>query len=185
MEEFVKRRSFDELRRVAAGCGLDEQDAFNDVADSMEVTGRLVPRSSQGEFKQLLAKWLFEFFQQYHSRCLERWLAKCGNVRDYEARERLWFDSFEPLWVAGCNVAKDLQLSNIRRVFISWRSIHPDNLTEADQKAWEAWFDRGVSQSIATFRETQRRAMANTLRDLEGYDNTSTLNMLSAEREQV
>lgn len=176
MEELLEKESVNELRRVAEGCRLDPQDAFNDVADSMEIANKLVRRSSLGkEVKQWLPGWLVEFFQQYHTRCFERWLAKCGNLRDYKARERLWFESFESLWVAGCNVAKDFQLSNIKRGLINWRSIHTDDLTKASQEAvaaWsdelQTWFDKVVSQSIAAFRETQRQVMAKTFREVEG-----------------
>lgn len=176
MEELRKKESVNELYRLAEDCGLDPQDAFNDVADSMEIANKLVRRSSPGkEVQQWLPVWVEKFFEEYHTRCFERWLAKCGNLKDYKARERLWFESFEPLFVAGCNVAKDSQLSNVKMGLTYWRSIHSDNLTRADQEAvaewsdeWQAWYDKIVSQCIAMLRETQRRVMAKTFREVEG-----------------
>ena len=193
-------RKADELSRIAGVCGLDAKDALEDIASSMEAANRLVLfkkfRGGRGDTEPLdnaalkeilnvfLGEWWVVFLQQYFLKCNRRWQAKCLSSRDYQSMESLWLQSFEPLYITGCTIAKDAHMKSYKDTFAEL-ALESGDLTKIQREELEAWVDRLARDmdevllvSIAEFKEKQRRVMAETLKALREYDNASLLGKL-------
>lgn len=185
-----------ELEAIAAFCGLSGSDAIDDIADSLGKAKSIVAlqfpqgRSSEdwAPFMEAWVKWWHTFLQEYSLKCVKRWVAKCGNLRDTQIMEELWADWFEPLWLTGCSIARHLQLRNLKVGVTTVFSKHSENLSnseredlQADLKAWVDWCDKwaeGALLIIAEFKEKQRQAIQRTLGELREYDEASLLGKL-------
>ena len=185
------------LIRTAAACGVDPHDVLDDVANSFDKPNELVahlrPQYTEvnkdwGSVMGVWGKWWIIFMQEYSSKCLKRWIAKCGDSRDTRSMEQLWVQYFEPLWVAGCEVAKYVRVKNLKDGAAAVLSRHSQNLSDTEQKevqddlrAWLEWCDNcgeGASQLIVEFKEKLRQAVRETLKDLREYDGASLLGKL-------
>ena len=102
-----------ELYRAAIVCGMDIEDAFDDVADSIGAAVKAVPSISAEVPEDSISRYWSTFLTTYSGKCQKRWFRQCGKSQDYKAMEKLWFASFEPIWIVGCNLAKENQLKSI------------------------------------------------------------------------
>lgn len=187
-----------ELQVVAAACGLDASAALDDIADSFEKPNKVAAslNFSQDRFSEdwapvmdVWAKWWGTFLEEYSLKCVKRWIAKCGHLKDTQIMEKLWLQYFEPLWVAGCNIAKHVRLKDLKDGVTAVFSRHSENLSsteredlQADLQAWIDWCDKwgeAVLLVTAEFKEKHRRAIAHTLRELREYDEASLIGKLS------
>ena len=102
--------------------------------------------------------------------------------------EKLWIESFEPLWMAGCNVARQMQIKNLKAGVATFFSRHSENLSnseredlQGDLSAWVDWCDQWGEVAllvIAEFKEKQRQAIAQVLKELREYDKASLVEKL-------
>jgi len=192
-------KEVNELHRVATVCGVNPNDALDDIADSFEKPNKLAtsPRFSQDRLTEDWAphmeawiKWWGMFLEEYSLKCVKRWMAKCGDLRDTKTMEKLWLESFEPLWVAGCDIAKRGRVKDLKDGFNALFSRHSKNLSDTEQKelqddlqAWVEWCDKwgeGALLIIAEFKEKQTRAITQSLKELRGYDEASLLGKLKS-----
>ena len=186
-----------ELQVIAAACGIDVNDALDDIADSFEKPNKLAAslhfsqdRLSEdwGPHMEVWVKWWGAFLEEYSLKCVKRWIAKCGDLRDTQSMEKIWLQYFEPLWVAGCNIAKHVRVKDLKGVATTVSSSHSENLShteredlQADLQAWVDWCDKWGEATlliIAEFKEKQRQAIAQTLEELRGYDEATLLGKL-------
>ena len=186
-----------ELQVIAVACGLAASDVLDDIADSFDKPNKLAALAhfSQNRLSEdwaphmeVWVKWWGIFLEEYSSKCVKRWVAKSGNLKDSQSMEKLWLESFEPLWVAGCDIAKRGRVKDLKDGFTAIFSRHLKNLSDperedlqADLQAWVDWCDKwgeGALLIIAEFKEKQRQAIAQTLRDLREYDEASLLGKL-------
>lgn len=186
-----------ELQVIAAACGLDASDVLDDIADSFEKPNKLaaLPHFSQNRLsddwvphREAWIKWWGIFLEEYSLKCVKRWVAKSGNLKDSQSMEKLWLESFEPLWVAGCDIAKRGRVKDLKDGFTAIFSRHSENLSkserqdlQADLQAWVDWCDKwgeGAQLIIDKFKGKQRQAITQTLKDLREYDETSLLGKL-------
>jgi hypothetical protein len=186
-----------ELQIIAIACGLDVSDALDDIADSFERPNKLatLPRFSQDRHTEdwdshmeVWVKWWGTFLEEYSLKCVKRWIAKCGDLRDTQTMQKIWLQYFEPLWVAGCDIAKHARVKDLKDGVATVFSRHSENLRnseredlQADLQAWVDWCDKwgeGALLIIAEFKEKQRQAIAQSLKELRGYDEASLLGKL-------
>lgn len=169
-----------ELYRIAIACGMDYRDAFDDVADSIGAAVKAMPSISPEAPEDSISRYWLTFFRTYSVKCQERWFLRCGKSKDYEAMEKLWLTSFEPVWIAGCNLAKQNQSQSLSKGFNDIYPRYSDKLNEDDEeslKRWAddllAWLDEGIPKMIAEFKESQRNARLRTMEELKEYDGAS------------
>jgi len=186
-----------ELQVIAVACGLDVSDALDDIADSFDKPNKLAisPRFSQDRrtedwdsHMEVWVKWWSTFLEEYSLKCIKRWIAKCGDLTNAQTMEKLWLQYFEPLWLAGCNIAKHVRVKDLKDGVATSFSRHSENLSnsergdlQADLQAWVDWFEKwgeGALLIIAEFKEKQRQAIAQTLKELKEYDEASLLGKL-------
>jgi hypothetical protein len=193
----MEQPEFRELEVIAASCGLDGSDAIDDMTDSFDKASKSTaslhfPQGRLSEDRAPLAeawvKWWRTFLEEYSLKCVKRWVAKCGNLRDTQIMEKLWLQCFEPLWLTGCGTAVYLQVRNLKVGVITSFSRHSEKLSDseredlqADLQRWVDWCDQWgevASLIITEFKEKQRQAIVQTLKELKEYDEASLLGKL-------
>ncbi|MBA7495794.1 hypothetical protein ES702_06385 [subsurface metagenome] len=169
-----------ELYRAAIACGMDIEDAFNDVAGSIGMTIKAVPSFNVNDLQSSIQKWWSIFLTTYSLKCINRWSKQFGKSKDYQAMEELWFTSFEPLWIAGCNFARENQLQVLGRGLKKAVPRHSDKNSGDNEESLKEWADGFLAQLndtipeiITEFKGRQRKAMSRTLEELKEYDKAS------------
>ncbi len=169
-----------ELYRTAIACGMTIEDAFDDVAGSIGIAIKTVPSFNVNDLESSIQKWWTTFLTTYSSKCIKRWSKQLGKSKDYEAMEKLWLTSFEPLWMAGCNFAKQNQIQVLGKGLNKAVPRDSDKNSgdgEESQREWADGFlaqlNEAIPEIIAGFKERQRKAMSRTLEELKEYDGVS------------
>jgi len=169
-----------EFHKAAIACGMDIKDAFDDVTGSVGIACKAVPSFNVDDLACSIQKWWTTFLTTYSSKCIKRWSKRLGKSKDYEATEKSWLTSFEPLWIAGCNLAKQSQLHLLSKGLnkaISPYSGKNSGDSEESLREWAddflAQLDEAIPEIIAGFKERQRTAMSRTLVELKEYDRAS------------
>lgn len=177
-------RETEELCRIAEPCGIDPNAVLDDIAHSIEIANKAAYTSRHDPLTLFFSKSWVAFLEAYFLKCQRRWLAKCGSTTDYQSMEKLWLESFEPLWLFGCNIAKDVVLNNVKKVSPMFAENHP-SLSKTGRESLQAFgdeyvseLDRAFSQGIITFKEKQRQIVAKNLKRLAKYDKASSLEKL-------
>jgi len=183
MEELKAERN--ELYKAAVACEMDIEDAFDDVADSIDVATKVTSSISPKDLGNSIAGYWSTFLPTYSSKCIKRWSKRCGKSKDYKAMEKLWITSFEPVWMAGCNLAKADQLHRMSGIYDSVVSRFPDKLSKNEEESLERWAEDLLTQLtesipgiITEFKERFRKTMPRTLEELKEYDSASFLGKL-------
>ena len=179
MKEQLKAEG-SELYKAAVACGMDIKDAFDDVADSIDAAVKVVPSISPKDPGTSIQKYWSTFLTTYSVKCQRRWFTRCGKSKDYEAMEKLWVTSFEPVWIAGCNLAKANQLHKISGIYDSLSSRFTDKPTKDEEESLRRWvdgllsgLDEPITKTIDEFKERQRKARSRTMEELKEYDGAS------------
>lgn len=167
MEEIAERVF--ELKRAAIACGLEPDQAVDDVAEASRVAGQVTSDSEEGSAEKVV-KWWHAFHADYSFRCVGRWQAKCGNSGNYDAMGRLWLEYFEPMWLAGCNYVKELSIQSVRGGYdkiaspYSAKGISSDDLNKLKQYCNGVADDleKVISSEIAVFKTIQRQYLSRT-----------------------
>jgi len=174
-----------ELCDAAVACGIDFRDAFDDVADSIDTAVKAVPSISQKDPDNTIQKYWSSFLRTYSGKCQKRWFTQCGKSEDYESMEKLWMTSFEPVWIAGCNVAKQTSLQNLSELYRDITSRSTEKLNKDSLESFKKWnddlvaqFDEVITKVIAEYKDLAREATSHSLRELKGYDKDSFLGKL-------
>ena len=186
-----------EFHRIAVVCGVDINDARDDIIDSMKIAYEIAAHIdfSQDQLTEdwdqclkAWCKWWDCFLQQYSSKCVKRLVTKSGDLKDTRSMEKLWLESFESLWEAGCKITKCSRVISTKNGFTEIFSSHSKNLSETECKKlqdnlqeWIDWCDELGEDTlliISAFKEKQRRAFAQTARDLEEFNEASLLGKL-------
>lgn len=177
----------DRLRKAAIDCQLEDDVEFDDVSDAVERANKIASGFSGGleNLNENALKWWAAFLEQYSIKCFRRWKDKCANSKEYEAMNHLWLDRFEPLWLAGCDLAKTLNIANKKKFFSELISQAPRSLGAADKEPitrWEnefyVWLTKAQSEMIDDYRNIQRQAIAKTLTEMRKYDKDSPFGKL-------
>ena len=102
--------------------------------------------------------------------------------------EGLWLRDFEPLRVAGFNIAKDARMKDLRDGIATVFSKRSEDVAhserdslEADRQVVTEWFERfGEAASLvaAGVQEAQRQAVSHAVKELGQYDRASLLGNL-------
>lgn len=169
-----------ELYRAATACGIDIEDAFDDVAGSIGIAIKAVPSFNVNDLQSSIQKWWSTFLITYSLKCINRWSKQFGKSKDYQAIEKLWFASFEPLWIAGCNFAKQNQLLMLSKGLNKAVPRYSDKNSGNGEESLRGWADdflvqlnEAIPDIIGGFKERQRKAMSRTLVELKEYDGAS------------
>ncbi len=169
-----------ELFRVAKKCGMDPNDAVEDLAQSVEEANRRAGLPASFKDENDFARWWIVFFEQHTLKCIGRWQARCASPRDYEAMRSQWGD-YEVVWQAGCEFQIALGSSNLlkhHQAFLDKLSAEGKPVSASDNEALLSWFQRredAVRTGLASHKEKQREAVAQTLVKLKEYDQASML----------
>ena len=105
---------------------------------------------------------------------------RCGKSKDYEAMEKLWLTSFEPLWIAGCDFAKQNQIQMLGNGLNKAVPRYSDKNSGDGKESLRGWADGFLAQLnetipeiIAVFKKRQRKARSRVLEELKEYDRAS------------
>ena len=169
-----------ELYRATIACGMDIKDASDDVFGSIFIAIKAVPSFNVNDLESSIQKWWSTFLTTYSGKCQKRWFMRCGKSKDYEAMEKLWLTSFEPLWIAGCNFAKQNQLLMLSKGLNKAVPRYSDKNSGNGKESLRGWADdflvqlnEAIPDIIGGFKERQRKAMSRTLVELKEYDGAS------------
>ncbi len=160
-----------ELKKAAIACGLEPDQAVDDVAEACEAAYQVVPDTEEDSAEKVV-RWWHAFHGAYSLRCVGRWQAKVGNSRNYEAMERLWLEYFEPMWLAGCNYVKELSIQSVRggydkivsRYSAKGTKFSSDDLNKLKQYCNNVADDieKVISSQIAKVKIIQRQTLSRT-----------------------
>jgi hypothetical protein len=172
-----------ELEVMAALCKLNPDSVVDDIAISVEATNKLAKSfHSKDEIKDPYLRWWDVFLKEWSYKCVVKWLDQYGDSKDYQRIQESWF-SFEILWVTGCDIVR-ITRSNELKESIS-KAIARESPSQTDvEDTWQWYndstkqFDETVGKMIELFKEKQRKAITQTLKDLEGYDKDSLIGKL-------
>lgn len=172
----------DRLRKAAIDCQLEDGVEFDDVADAMEMANKLAstfPGDLEHLWESALKAWA-AFLEQYSVRCFKRWQDRCANSKEYESMNQLWLDRFEPLWLAGCDLAKTQNIGDKKTSLSEIVSLSSQGLDDTDKGSIKSWANEflaklpeALSEMIDNYKNTQRQAVAQTLTELREYDKAS------------
>jgi hypothetical protein len=162
----IAERAF-ELKKAAIACGLEPDHAIDDLAEACGVAEQVVPDSEEHK----AVKWWPVFLKDYSVRCVGRWQAKYGNLRNDEAMEKLWRECFEPIWLAGCNYVKDLAIHNVRGRYDKIASKDAGRFDSQDLQKLKQYcnsvaddLDKVISSEITKFTALQRDTLSKVIR---------------------
>ncbi len=156
-----------ELKKAAIACGLEPDYAVDDVAEACGIAEKLVPDSEENKAE----KWWPAFLKDYSVKCVGRWQAKCGNLRNDEAMERLWLEYFEPMWLAGCNYVKGFAIQNVRDRYDKIASKDAGRFDSQDLQKLKQYcnsvaddLDKVISSEITKFTFLQRETLIKVIK---------------------
>ncbi|MEE8470980.1 MAG: hypothetical protein V3S51_06595 [Dehalococcoidia bacterium] len=125
------------------------------------------------------SRWWNVFLRQYGNRCLSRWRDKCGQWSDRQYVERLWTESFVPLQMAGCEIAKQVRLTQVNQAVVALSDSPEVSVTQSEEAAqWAARLDDTLSKLIASHTELQKQDVTRSLKDLAEHDSGFRLGRL-------
>lgn len=172
-----------EFEVVAAMCKVNAEEVLEDMAVSIETTNKLTKSLHfEDETKDPYLQWWSTFLEEWRSKCFRRCLA---NVETQETNREwaLWFGGFEALWVAGCDMVRISRLNDLREGIS--KVIARESPSESDIEEIWRWhnkstkeLDKAVLKMINLFKEKQRQAFAQVLKELREYDKASLLEKL-------
>jgi hypothetical protein len=158
-----------ELRAIAIQCELNTNELIDEISASMQVANDKSQKTAFScelntnelidDWSSWLAHWWWIFLEQWGRKCLTKWSAKFEASKDYEIMHKSWFDYFEPLWLAGCDIARIQQLSN---------PVFGDDKGKLRQ--WMHVNDQFVLNTIDRFKKMQRQVITNVLKKVRQYD---------------
>ena len=180
-----------ELKKAAIACGLEPDQAVDDVAEASGVAGQVTPDAE--EDRDRADKWWAAFLRDYSVRCVGRWQAKCGYSRNYGAMERLWLEYFEPMWLAGCNYVKDLAIQNVRGRYDKIACKDTGRLSSEDLQKLKQYcngvaddLEKVISSKIANFAILQRETLSRVIKQArQYYEGETVLNVIPVAAEDV
>jgi hypothetical protein len=162
--------------KIAVACRINASEMLSEIAKSMQAASNVAKTRRSRDETWLL--WWHTFFREWSSKCFFRWFARCGDSKDYQAMQNLWLQSFEPLWVAGCDVARIERLNGLRKIPWQFISSPPESATQAGEEAmWQYLdsMDEWFRKAIDIFKDTLRTVFVRTLKDLKAYDKDSPI----------
>ncbi len=181
MEQLKKKAR--ELEVMATVCKVNAEEVLEDIAVSVETTNKLMESlNSQDETKDPYLQWWATFLEEWSGKCFRRFLGKHGDSKDYERMQNLWF-GFEILWVVGCDMVRITRLNELREGISAVIARESPSKTDIE-KIWR-WhdestnqLDEAVSKMVDLFKEKQRQAITQILKELREYDEASLLGKL-------
>lgn len=182
-KEQLKKKTRD-LEVMAAVCKVNPEEALEDIAVSVETTNNKFAESlrPQDETKDPYLGWWAIFLEEWSYKCAARWLGKYRDSKDYERMQNLWF-GFEILWVIGCNMVRITRLNELGEGISAVIVRESPSKTDIE-KIWR-WHDEStnqldepVSKMVDLFKEKQRQAITQILKELREYDEASLLGKL-------
>jgi hypothetical protein len=181
MQDSEFQQAADMLNKEGEACSLEPEIIFNDVADCMEYANKTASSRPINEVPTVI--WQ-TFLTQYSTRCFKRFQEICcdpQNNRLSQHPEKMWLEmwaeKFEPLWLAGCNLAKVQTINKLKGLYFSQ---HPEQLAKGD-KVISDLLNRvkvELSENIQAIREIQKQAFIKTLKLQADYDKASPIGKL-------
>jgi len=96
-----EKEAYNALMSASEACGIEGRTAIDQVLESLNSANRRVKTDKPGQF----TIWCASLFDIHYAKCIGMWQAKCAGSQDRAANEAPWTGSYEPLWLAGCNLA--------------------------------------------------------------------------------
>ena len=186
MEQLDKK--IRELEVIAAVCKINPDGVIDDMAVSGEAANKLA-KSLQSKDKTTdpYLQWWAIFLKEWSYKCVVKWLDQYGDSKDYQRMQNSWF-GFENLWVTGCEIVRITRLKDLSEAVSSAIARKPPSeadLAKADIEEIWRWhnestkkLDETVLKMIELFKEKQRQAITQTLKELGEYDKASLLGKL-------
>lgn len=183
MEQLEKKVR--ELKVVARMCNINPEELLEDIAISIEKANKSAKQlNPQDETKDPYLQWWGYFLREWNGKCFRRCLTNAEIHSLKTIREwSLWFGRFEALCMIGCDMTRITRLNDLKEAIAKVIAHHSPSETEL--KAIWRWhnestnqLDEAVLKMIDLSKERQRRAFAQTLRELREYDEASLLGEL-------
>lgn len=166
MDEIAERVY--ELKEAANACGLELDQAVDDVAEASGVAMQITADIEEGSAEKVV-KWWHAFHADYSFRCVRKWQAKCGFSKNYDAMGKLWLEYFEPMWLAGCNYMKELSIQNVRGGYNEIAAKYAVRPSSEDLEKLKQYcnsvadgFEKVISSIIASAKTIQRQYLSRT-----------------------
>ena len=165
---------------AATACRLNAEEVIDDIADSMEAANKMAKGlPSQSDTHDWWPKWWVTFLEEWSHKCFMRCFDKCGDSKDYQKMLNVWLSSFETLWEVGCDWVRNVRVNELKEGVSG--IISRASPSQADEDAiwhWVNSFDEVALKAIELFKEKQRQAITQILKELEEYDKASLLGKL-------
>jgi len=162
------------LEYIAGLCKVNPDEVIDDIADSMETANKLTKSlHSKDKTKDPYLQWWAIFLEEWGGKCFRRCLA---NVETKETTREwaLWFGGFEALWIVGRDMVRITRLNDLKEGISKF--IARESPSEGDIEEIWRWhnentsqLDEAVTKMIDLFKEKQRQAFAQTLKELREY----------------
>lgn len=184
MESKIKMAN--EIAALAKECGINTEEAYNDIASSFEKPNKLMARHKLPSdnilsgYGEAWIKWWDIFLREYLNKCIERWGTIYGRSLDADTLRAYWFERFQPLWMAGCDVAKSIRMKEFQEAVTMYME-HVVDLNNEDKLEAQAWIERieeAASQAVTLFKESHSEALDKTIAALKDFDNTNIFGKL-------
>ena len=172
-----------ELELMAAVCKINPDSVIDDIAFSEEATNKLTQSlQSKDKTKDPYLQWWEIFLKEWSYKCIVKWIDQYDDSKDYQRMQNSWF-GFEILWVIGCDIVRITRLNDLSEAIskvIAREAPSKTNIEEIRQWHNESTrqLDETVLKMIELFKEKQRQAITQTLKELEEYDKASLLGKL-------
>ena len=175
LDELVKK-----VYSAAIACELNVEEVIDDIADSMEAANKIAEGlPSQGDTHDWWPKWWVVFLEEWSHKCFMKCFDKCEDSKDYQKILNLWLSSFETFWEVGCDWVRNVRVNELKEGVSG--TISRASPSQADEDAiwhWVDSFDEVALKAIELFKEKQRQAITQILKELEEYDKASLLGKL-------
>jgi len=172
-----------ELEVIATVCKINPDSVIDEMAVAGKAANKLAKSlHSKDKTTDSYLQWWAIFLKEWSYRCVVKWLDQYGDSKDYQRIQDSWF-GFEILWVTGCDIVRITRLNELREA--TSKAITRESPSKIDIEDTWRWhnestkqLDETVGKMIELFKEKQRQAITQTLKELEKYDKASLLGKL-------
>ena len=166
---------------VTINSGISVEDASKDLTDSItEAFSATQVMPIKDPDINLQIYWS-NFFRSYSLKCQQRWFYQANKLKDEQSRYNLWFTTFEPVWSAGCNLAKQNSLQSMKQfIFSILEKENKDDREQITKLTNDMLFhlEKEMTKMIAENKESQSKAMLTSLSKLQELEEASFLKKL-------
>jgi hypothetical protein len=160
--------------KIALSSGINLEDANSDLTDS--ITQASAAAQSPSAKQNSMDVYWSVFFKNYSIKCQRRWSSQAIQLNDDESKMNLWHLFYEPLWSAGCDVAKQYALQNMSNYYSISLAEKADKRYNDKEDTTSLFnnmladLDREMTKRITEYQESQRKSMLQGLSKLNEVD---------------